>query len=223
MSFRPKTIAITGYMCLLATAASAQVVDPAAPVPPATTQTDARDVRPVGFGLKAGLNYSNLSLDPDIDLPIKATWGGVGGLFVVGEVTPAIALQIEALYSQRGVQDDVEEADATARLTYIDIPVTARWSSAPMGETRFHLFTGPQVGIKVKAEVINDQLDMTSSISDQIKNWDLGWTAGAGISMNRVSLDARYTFGLTDISAAEDDTGSAKNRTFTVLLGVQFR
>jgi opacity protein-like surface antigen len=121
------------------------------------------------------------------------------------------------------VEDDVDTADATARLTFVDIPMTARWSPPASGATRFHVFTGPQLGIKVKAEVINDQLDMTSSISDQIKSWDLGWTAGVGVSMNRVSLDARYTFGLTDLSAVDDGAGSAKNRTFTVLLGVQLR
>lgn len=222
MSFRPTTLVTAGLVSVLATVASAQVVNPAEPVPQ-TPSADARDVRPVGIGLKAGFNYSNLALDPDVDLPIKATWGGVGGLFVVGEVSPSIALQLEALYSQRGVEDDVDTADATARLTFVDIPMTARWSPPASGATRFHVFTGPQLGIKVKAEVINDQLDMTSSISDQIKSWDLGWTAGVGVSMNRVSLDARYTFGLTDLSAVDDDAGSAKNRTFTVLLGVQLR
>jgi opacity protein-like surface antigen len=156
-------------------------------------------------------------------LPIKATWGGIAGLFLVREVSPGLAVQLEALYSQRGVKDDVDSADATARLTYIDVPLTARWSSTATGPMRFHLFTGPQVGIKVKAEVINDQLDMTSSISDQIRAWDFGWTAGAGISRNRVSLDARYTVGLTDISAVDEGDGSAKNRTFTLLVGVQFR
>jgi len=134
---------------VLATVASAQVVNPAEPVPQ-TPSADARDVRPVGIGLKAGFNYSNLALDPDVDLPIKATWGGVGGLFVVGEVSPSIALQLEALYSQRGVEDDVDTADATARLTFVDIPMTARWSPPASGATRFHVFTGPQLGIKVK-------------------------------------------------------------------------
>jgi opacity protein-like surface antigen len=214
-------------MTLFATTAAAQIPDPQQPVPQPVAQPMSTSMdRPLMVGVKAGGNYSTLALDNGDVIPVKAVWGGVGGLSIGRYLSANVGLQLEALFSQRGAQDDVEVADATLRLTYIDLPVTVRVGTANTNGARFHVFTGPQFGIKIKAEVINDMLDITTDLDEETKDWDFGWTAGVGVDLHPITLDARYTFGLTDINNTNTENNNdnwAKNRTFAVMIGVRLR
>lgn len=214
MSFRPREMAGAALAVLIiSVSASAQEV-PVASASPASA--------PLTFGLKAGVNYATLALEQDELLPVKPVLGGAGGVFIGRQLSSGVGLQVEALFSQRGTQDDVPGAEATARLTYIDVPVTVRVGTSTSSGAQFYAFTGPQLGIKVKAELINEMLDQTTDLDEQFKSWDAGWTVGAGAELNRILLDARYTFGLTDINKSGEG-GWAKNRTLTVLLGIRLR
>ncbi|MDA1307574.1 MAG: porin family protein [Acidobacteria bacterium] len=177
---------------------------------------------PATFGFKVGVNSSTLSLN---DTPIPAVspiWGAVGGAFIGKNMSENFGLQLEALVSQRGAKEDASPSVGTIRTNYLDVPLTARFGSTSSNGTHFHVFTGPQFGILLQAEVTDEPLDVTRDIKDDLKSWDLGWTLGAGVEMNRLSLDARYTLGLTNINKFESD-GELKNRTFTFLLGYRFQ
>jgi opacity protein-like surface antigen len=223
MSFCPRRVAGSALAVLVISSVSAfaQVTDPQRPVPqpaPALTSGPA----PLTVGVKAGVNYSTLALEQDELLPVKPVLGAVGGLFVGRQFSSGVGMQAEALFSQRGTQDDVPGAEATVRLTYIDVPVTVNMGTSTSSGARFYAFTGPQLGIKIKSELINKMIDETTDLDESFKSWDAGWTVGAGAEFNRILLDARYTFGLTDINKT-DDGGWAKNRTLTVLVGVRLR
>ncbi len=180
----------------------------------------AQTVYPTTFGLKAGVNSSTLSSDDDL-LDVGSLWGAVAGAFIGKNITDNLGIQLEGLFSQRGAKDNTFGDDAKIRLTYLDVPLTARFGSTTANNMHFHAFTGPQLGIKLSSKYTDDA-DSDVDLDDQVKSWDFGWRVGAGVEMNRVSLDARYTLGLTNID--ESDSGSSlKNRTFTVLLGYRFR
>lgn len=203
MSFRLRVITVAlGAAIMLPSVAAAQAVYPST------------------FGLKAGVNSSTLSSD-DALLDVGSLWGAVAGAFIGKNITDNLGIQLEGLFSQRGAKDNTFGDDAKIRLTYLDVPLTARFGSTTANNMHFHAFTGPQLGIKLSSKYTDDA-DSDVDLDDQVKSWDFGWTVGAGVEMNRVSLDARYTLGLTNID--DSDSGSSlKNRTFTVLLGYRFR
>lgn len=176
---------------------------------------------PATFGLKAGVTNSTLSADDALGLDLSSIWGAAGGLFMVKNMNDRFGLQIEALVAQRGAQDDTFAISTKTRLTYLDIPVTVRVGSTTTNDVHFHAFTGPQIGFKLKAEGSSDIFG-NLDIGNEIKSTDFGWTVGAGVEKGPVSLDARFTIGLTDIDAASSD-GPLKNRAFMVLVGYRFR
>lgn len=181
----------------------------------------AQSTYPATFGVKAGVNSSTLSSDDDL-LDVGSRWGAVAGLFAGRNMSENLSLQLEALFSQRGANDKTSGSDTSLRLTYLDVPLTARFGSTTANNMHFHAFTGPQLGIKLSAKAKDDFLGTEIDLDDEVKSWDFGWTVGAGVEMNRISLDARYTLGLTNIDNSDSDA-SIKNRTFTVLLGYRFR
>jgi len=177
---------------------------------------------PMTFGVKAGVNASTLSTQ-DSQLDTSNIWGAVAGLFAGRNISDNAGIQLEALFSQRGAKDISSSPETRIRLTYLDVPLTARFGSTMSNDVHFHVFTGPQVGIKLSAKATNDLIDNELDLDDEVKSWDFGWTLGAGVEMNNLSLDARYTLGLTNIDASQFSDGSLKNRTFTVLAGYRFR
>jgi hypothetical protein len=57
--------------------------------------------------------------------------------------------------------------------------------------------------------------------NDEITNVDVGVVVGAGMTFDRLVIEARYSFGLTDVRGAEFED-KAQNRVFSVLAGVRF-
>ena len=170
---------------------------------------------PVSAGIKGGINSATLSSDIDEDL--GQLIGGVGGVFIGRDINKNFGLQLEGLYSMRGAK--FEAGDAKVKLNYIDVPVTARFGTTTASGIKAFAFTGAQASFNVKAEA--ELLGETADLEDDTEKFDLGWTVGAGVEVNRFTVDARYTMGLMNI--AKDDTESTKNRTFTVMVGIRLK
>ena len=176
---------------------------------------------PITFGVKAGVTASTLSANDSADLDVKTIWGAAAGVFLGKNLTPNLGLQLEGLVTQRGAKDNTFGGNAKIRLAYLDVPLTVRYGSTTTNETHFHVFTGPQVGFKLKAETIDDVFG-TTDISDDVESMDFGWTLGAGVERNRLSLDARYTLGLMNLNATSPGD-TIKNRSFMVLIGFRLK
>ena len=175
----------------------------------------------VTFGLKGGVNSATVDVSDDSDYGMR--WGAVGGLFLGGRITDNVGLQVEGLFSQHGATDKTPGSDVKIRVTYIDVPVLLRFGSTTTNATHFHVFTGPQAGFKVNAEATSKAADLTVDLDDDVENLDFGWTAGVGVERNRVSLDVRYTLGLKNVASDSATSDTAKNRTFTALVGLRLK
>lgn len=187
---------------------------------PAAANAQTSTMRPITFGLTAGVTLSDINASDSTTF--TKLWGGVGGIFVGTKINENVGLQVEALAAQRGAADDSPSADATFRLTYLDIPVLLRFGPTSTNDTHFHVFTGPVPGFRLKA----DLKDKTSGVSVDLKEntnaFDFGWTAGAGVERGAWSADLRYTMGFTNLN---DDEGGAefKNRSAALKIGYRFR
>lgn len=165
--------------------------------------------RTVNFGLKGGVNFTNLKDDAN-STDSRTAWHA-GGLAHI-HLSDRFAIQPELVYSAQGAQ---YEDDVKLKLSYVNVPVLAQFQFG----NGFRLQTGPQLGILATSEVKTGHAE--SDLEDGIKNFDVAWTYGASyLSRSGLGIDARYNMGLRDIS---DNHPDLKNRVWQAGLFYQFR
>lgn len=197
-------------------------------------------VKPVSagihFGIKGGLTLGNIKTVPDNFMGYK--WqnkrGLAGGIFMEVGLPGPFSIQPEVLYVQKGarVSFTVEGIDAEMKVNvdYIEIPLLLKVKLIPGGLLSPSVYAGPYVGFMRKAEAVISALGYseTEDIKDQLKDTDYGITFGLGLSQSlgvvRVTLDARYDFGIPNIMKiiTEDGPESVKTRTWLFLAGISF-
>lgn len=152
----------------------------------------------MAFGVKAGVNFSNFSVDEG------STDGRTGfyvGALVDLPISETFHVQPEVLFSQEGADD--------ASLSYIRIPIMAKYYVME----GLSLLAGPSIAFKVAAE--NDFMD------EATKSMDIGVGIGAAYEFPMgLFVDARYNLGVSNIS--EFDGGDIKNTNFQIGIGYRF-
>ncbi|MFB9863362.1 PorT family protein [Rufibacter immobilis] len=189
------------------------------------------------FGIKGGLNYSNLSGDLKDESRFNNKIGFNAGVYfnapIVGDF---FSIQPEILYSNKGYKyDDVEKTnllgvteryEGTANFNYIDVPVLARIKA---GSLFFE--AGPQVSYllnvndKTKYYVNNKLEDRGTEEKSKsgYSDFEVGYAAGLGFAtQSGISLGLRYNGAFTDLSddsPARGDFKDARHSVFQLSLG----
>ena len=167
-------------------------------------------------GITAGWNSATLEFDPAQDRVRGPDHrpGFLGGTFVRAPLHGRAELETGFLVSQKGVKQ-VFRFDDELSLTDIEVPVLVRLKLHQADTPGAHLFAGPTFAFTTAAtyhdegfsDDAKDELDGTT---------DVGLTVGGGVQFGRLSLDARYTWGLGSVVTDHSDNASLKNRTFSV-------
>jgi hypothetical protein len=161
------------------------------------------------FGIKAGLNSSNINIINGVDYDSKLGFHA-GGLAHI-HVNKHFAVQPEITFSTQGG----EYPSYKLKLNYINVPVLAQY----MFNEGFRVQTGPQVGFMVSAE--REEGHEEVDVSNDFSTFDFAWSFGASYLFPKgVGIDARYNLGITDF--AESPVYKAKNQVFQVGLFYQF-
>lgn len=157
------------------------------------------------LGVKAGVNFANVS---DVnDLSNKT--GFQAGIFAGINFSDKLGIQADLLYSQQGAEFDAGKFD----LSYVNVPVVLKYYLVQ----GLNLQAGPQFGFIVDDKI---SLDVFGDIAEAEKA-DVSGVVGAGYDFPfGIRLDARYNFGLTDVTKEEDFKG--KNQVFSIALGYSF-
>lgn len=159
----------------------------------------------ISFGIKGGLNLSNLSGSNIGNSSYKT--GMVGGAFATIDLM-ALKVQPELLYTQKGAKYETLFASATAQFDYLEVPVLLKYSFGAIIVPS--ILIGPSFGIPVKGSVeqtyflvITDYTSSDSTVTVDVKKDlgpDLGLVFGAEIKTPfKLSVEARYTLGLSKI------------------------
>lgn len=186
----------------------------------------------IGFGIKGGLNIADLSelesIDTVDELEQESKTGFVGGGFVKFPLG-ALRLQVEGLYSLKGSKGTSRGQLGTipweVKLTYFEVPVLLKYEF-PTPLLKPFLYGGASVAFLMKAEGRNDLIDTDwADIKDDMKSTDYGLVVGGGVRMLGITVEARYTHGLTD--TVDQKSGNllvdqAKNKTWSVMAGFDF-
>ena len=178
--------------------------------------TAAPGLAQVSSGVKAGVNFSNVSFDPEDEECCDPRVGFAVGLFTTVGVTDAVSFQPEFLYSMKGAK--FSEGDEELKIDYFEIPLLLRADFTTSGNIRPFVLIGPSLGFKLNAKIDEDGEEV--DIDDDVEGFDLGLAIGGGLQFGRGSIEARYTHGLSD--ADQDDESEARHRVFSVLVGYRF-
>jgi hypothetical protein len=194
-------------------------------------------------GPRVGLNLSTLRGDVT---GYKLTPGLAAGAFVMYSSLNHFGISADVLYSQRGgrfpsTTNGGTTTEFTQRINYLEIPVALRYFLTRSGDFRPNVFFGPSLAIPLSAQRVRQKLNNVeqpnTDNSSTFKNLDLGLLAGFQLNFpgfgerQRFLIDARYTFGLTDITVpftpvnvvpGANGAQNIYNSTITVTLGYGF-
>jgi hypothetical protein len=169
------------------------------------------------FGVKAGLNLANLSIeDADDTFDPENRTGFVAGAFVTIRGGGIFAFQPEFLVSQQGAKFSDGLDSGRAKIDYFQVPLLARIGPSIVG-----LVVGPSIGFRMNAKLSGVGLAEDEDFSEQIERMDVGLVAGVTGDLGPLVLDGRYTWGLTNIEK-EETAPKTKNRVISFTLGLRF-
>lgn len=158
----------------------------------------------VKFGLKAGLNYANIT---GTVIQTDAITSYHAGLVTEIKLGETFALQPELLYSTQGATYKTALEDFKNELGYLSIPVMVK---IYLGKT-VSLELGPQASFLLSEK---NEFDIEDS-----NTFDFAATGGLGFKITKnIFIQGRYVLGLTEISKNAD----TKNAVVQVSAGILF-
>ena len=198
-----------------------------------------------GFGTLIGANIASIS---NVGEGVSSVTGAVfnskkrvglkGGIFLKIPIAGMFSLEPEALYVQNGVRFESTASGAESidvDLGYVEIPVLLRVDVARHSHVHPFLMGGGSAAYRVQCKfgessstsTIAQDCGKTGAADDPFKKKDYSAIGSAGLTAGLggfgASLQLRYSYGLSNISADESDSSKPpKNRAFAVLLGLTF-
>jgi hypothetical protein len=156
------------------------------------------------FGIKGGLNISNLKVDvaPGNQTPQTASRLGLHlGVLAHVHIAPSWGIQPELVYSSEGMEQTVGSSTFDWKLNYLNIPVMLQY----MFSNGFRLEAGPQLGLLLNGK-IEDNAGSTSVTKD-FKAVNLGLGFGLNyLTYSGFGIGGRYNLGVSNINKYEAAT-----------------
>ncbi len=172
----------------------------------------------VKFGLKGGLNLTNMSVS-DIDAAVSSKSG-----FFVGPTIkftlPIVGLGMDAavVYDQR--EGKLEDSDEKFKQQSVQIPIHARWSFGLGSMANIFLFAGPQFGFNV------GDTEEKYNISDwSVKTANISGDVGLGVTLlSHLQVSGSYNFALSKSAevTVNGKTGKVKNNAWQIAVAYYF-
>lgn len=194
----------------------------------------AQDVK---FGLKGGVNFSNISIsggnsvtNPDTT---TRTSFHLGGLVEV-KLADKFALQPEIQYSSvgykfalTGIEQGISyRGDVVDKIDYLSIPVLVKYFAAE----GFSIEFGPQIAFlmshkaDIQVNVAGTSNSETTDLKKYSENTEFGLNFGASYKLkNNLFFSGRYNLGLSDMQSESSDGEKILNRCFQLSIGYFFK
>ncbi|MGJ8593623.1 MAG: porin family protein [Aquaticitalea sp.] len=152
------------------------------------------------YGVRGGVNISNLDFTPDADFENLHRNGFFFGGFVDYGFSESLSLQIELQYSAEGAKADALRAD------YIQMPLMLR----------FHLGDNLTIGAGPMASL------KTWKNQDAFSTFAFSGVGGVEYMItDELFIDARFSYGITNILDEDIDGIEAKNNTIQIGFGIK--
>jgi opacity protein-like surface antigen len=162
-----------------------------------TNEVKAQSKSPIHFGLKGGANSSSLSLSGS-NLDARHSLGYHAGIFTRVDFSK-VYVQGELLYSQK--KSKVENGSAgtqQVKWNSIEVPVVVGYKILRSEDVTLRIFGGG-----VYSHTLNEKASILKQVSQSFDKFDksnIGYQAGAGVDIGRLTFDMKYEGALTSIS-----------------------
>lgn len=171
------------------------------------------------FGIKGGVNFSNMSSDGFDDNNSRT--GFHLGLLAEIPVSDRFSVQPEALYSTQGTEANGAFGEGEYQIDYVQVPVIAKFYLVD----GLALEAGPSFNFKVEEEYdLENGIFDSETDTDYASSFEFGGALGASYKFNNgFFLGARYTMGFSNVYDSDDfDGDSIKNNGIQAGIGFQF-
>lgn len=154
------------------------------------------------FGVKGGLNITNMTISSDIANASNQTgfYAGVTAKFTLPIL--GLGMDISALYDQRSAEMSTEIFDDQNNpTTYTEkikkntlaIPVNFRMPIAGVGIASIYGYTGPQIAFNLGDKSVN----LAGTKAWTLKDSSFSWNVGLGVMVaSKVQINANYNIAL---------------------------
>lgn len=151
------------------------------------------------FGVRAGVNISNLDFDAEVPSDNTHRNGFMIGFLAQYGITEHFSISPEVQFSAEGAKEE------ELRLDYINVPVFAKYSF----NERLSVGIGPQMGIKVH------------EYHDGYQNLMFSGVAGIEfLVIDDFFIDVRYAYGFTNVYD-DDQMYEATNSNIQIGIGIK--
>ena len=146
----------------------------------------------VKFGVKGGLNLTNMKFDNSVVDKSNQTGFFIGP--TLNFTLPVVGLGIDAsaLYDQRSAK--IEGSDDKLKQQSIQIPVNLRYGFGLGNTASFYIFAGPQFGFNIGDKTTNL---LNNALEWRLKDSNLSANLGVGLMLlNHLQVSANYNVAL---------------------------
>lgn len=175
---------------------------------------------PIGFGVKAGVNFAKLKIESgNVESKTASQTGLNAGVFAEIPAGTNFTIQPELTYSSMGYEIE-GTFNVKGKYTYLSLPVLAKYTFPGSG---FGIYAGPQLGYLLSADrEVNG--GNSTDVKDQLKSTDFSAVFGSEFTIPNTAfvISGRYQMGLKNILKDPPAGYSTKNNTATVTLGYRF-
>ncbi|MBO9199286.1 MULTISPECIES: porin family protein [Niastella] len=193
-------------------------------------QTDAESSLSPKFGIKGGLNLTNMYVKDVSDENMKVGWNA--GFFAKLPVTRGFSIQPELLYTTKGAKETYDnfiegKGEYRFNLNYIELPLLAVFNVAK----NFNIHAGPYGSYLIGANIKDLKDDgtinhITDLDAENFNRFDWGLAGGFGIDISNFTLGARYNYGFREIGKSGSLSGQltkdSKNSAISLYIGLGF-
>lgn len=188
-----------------------------------SSDNDARES--LAFGIKAGINYSNVWDEKGQDFAADPRVGFAGGLFLGIPIGTYLGVQPELLISQKGFQASGTLLGTpysfTRTTTYLDIPLQVQFKPIQA----FTILVGPQYSYLLHEKNVysfgtNSTAQEQEFTNDNVRKNILGFTGGIDINISHVVVSGRMGWDFqTNNGDGTSSTPRYKNRWIQFTVG----
>lgn len=180
----------------------------------------------VTFGIKGGVNISNVYDNKQKDFNTDAKFGLVGGAFLGLPLGTYLGLQPEVLYSQRGYKETGSflKSEFTHTTDYLDVPLLLAIKPSPV----LSILAGPQFSFLLngkydfQSDLISGQVGKDYNNEDVRKN-TMCITGGLDLNLENLVISGRAGWDLKENHAdGTSTTPRYKNAWLQATIGFRF-
>ena len=152
------------------------------------------------YGVRVGLNISNLDFEPDPTFDNQHRNGFAIGFFGEYDLSASLAIAPEVQFSAEGAKEE------SLRIDYIQAPILFKYR---IGD-RVTVGAGPMVGLKVH------------EYEDGFTNFAFSGIGGLEFMItDEIFIDARYSYGFTNVLDEDNPLGEATNTNIQIGVGIK--